>query len=354
MAKKKKSGMIKKVILLIMVILLAVALYGAYDVYKKVYQPNVTLNNITDDYFYIYSNYEFDDVVHDLYEKGYIINRASFEWVAEKKKNFKNNIHPGRYLLKEGMSNNELIDLLRSGQSVPVKVTFNNVRTIEGLAGKISKNLECDSIEIVGLLTDNEFVNGYGFNKNTILTMFLPNTYQFNWSTTAKQAIERMAQEYKKFWTDERKAKAQKLHLSQSEISILASIVQAEQSVHSDERPRVAGLYINRIRKGMLLQSDPTIIYGLGDFSIRRVLNKHKAIDTPYNTYIHQGLPPGPINLPSIKSLDAVLNYEQHDYIYMCAKEDFSGYHNFAKTYEQHQIYANKFQKELDRRKIFN
>jgi len=345
--------LIKKVIISIFIIAVLVGAYIAYDMYKQVYQPNVTLKNSTEKYFYIYSAYTFDDVVHDLYEKGYIINRESFEFVAEKKANFKNKIHPGRYLLKEGMNNNELIDLLRSGVQEPVKVTFNNVRTTEQLAGKLSKNLECDSLEVLDLLKNREFVSKYGFNRITILTLFLPNTYEFYWATSAEEAIKRMAEEYKKFWTEERKAKAKKLNLSQSEIAILASIVQAEQSVHSDERARVAGLYINRIRIGMLLQSDPTVIYGIGDFSIRRVLNKHKDKNTPYNTYIHKGLPPGPINLPSIKSLDAVLNYESHNYIYMCAKEDFSGYHNFAKNYNQHLIYARKYQRELNKRNIY-
>jgi len=321
--------------------------------YQRVYQPNVTLKNTTDKYFYIYSDYTFDDVVNDLYEKGYIINRASFSWVAQKKANFKNNIHPGRYLLKEGMSNNELIDLLRSGIQDLVEVTFNNVRTINQLSGKITKNLECDSIEFYNLVTDKYFTTKYGFNSITILTLFLPNTYEFCWNTTAEELVERMATEYKKFWTAERKEKARKLNLSQSEVAILASIVQAEQSAHSDERPRVAGLYINRLRKGMLLQSDPTVVYGIGDFTIQRVLTKHLQTNTPYNTYIHKGLPPGPINLPNIKSLDAVLNYEQHNYIYMCAKEDFSGYHNFAKTYNQHLNYARKYQRALNKRRIY-
>ena len=345
--------MFKKVIISLIFIGIFIGAYIAYDMYQQVYQPNVTLNNTTEKYFHIYSNYQFDDVVHDLYENGYIINRESFEFVAEKKANFKNNIHPGRYLLEDGMNNNQLIDLLRSGESVPVKVTFNNVRTKADLAGKLAKNLECDSLEILDLINSQEFVNKYGFNQTTILTLFLPNTYQFNWATPAEDAIGRMAEEYKKFWTDDRKAKANKLNLSQSEVAILASIVQAEQSVHSDERPKVAGLYINRLRIGMALQSDPTLVYGLGDFSIRRVLNKHKEVDSPYNTYKHRGLPPGPINLPNIKSLDAVLNYESHNYLYMCAKEDFSGYHNFAKNYNQHLIYARKYQRELSRRKIY-
>ncbi|MEM9025071.1 MAG: endolytic transglycosylase MltG, partial [Bacteroidota bacterium] len=165
--------------------------------------------------------------------------------------------------------------------------------------------------------------------------------------------FQRMAREFKAFWTDERKAKARKAGLSQSQVATLASIVQAEQSNHRDERPRVAGLYVNRLHKGMRLQADPTVIYALQDFSIRRVLNVHKDVDSPYNTYRHAGLPPGPINLPEIASLDAVLNHEQHNYLYMCAKPDFSGYHNFAKTYEQHLVNARKFQRELNKRKIY-
>jgi len=345
--------MIKKIIISIFLIIVFVGAYIAYDMYQQVYQPNVTLKNASDKYFYVHSDYGFDDVVHDLYEKGYIINRESFEFVSEKKSGFKTNIHPGRYLLKEGMNNNQLVDLFRSGETVPVKVTFNNVRTKEDLAGKISKNLECDSTAVLALINDKEFVGKYGFNTTTILTLFLPNTYQFNWATTAEDAITRMATEYKKFWTAERKAKAKKLNLSQSEVAILASIVQAEQTVHADERPKVAGLYINRLRIGMLLQSDPTLVYGLGDFTIRRVLNKHKDVNSRYNTYKYKGLPPGPINLPNIKSLDAVLNYESHNYIFMCAKEDFSGYHNFAKNYNQHLIYARKYQRELNKRKIY-
>jgi UPF0755 protein len=346
--------MFKKIITSLFFIAVFVGAYIAYDMYQQVYQPNVTLANTQDQYFYVPSDYQFDDIVHDLYEKGYIINRESFEFVAEKKSNFKNNIHAGRYLMEEGMSNNELVDLFRSGETVPVKVTFNNLRTKSDLAGKISKNLECDSLEVLDLINSEEFVMKYGFNQTTILTLFLPNTYQFNWATTAEEAVKRMAKEYKKFWTSERKSKAKKLNLTQSEVAILASIVQAEQTVHSDERPKVAGLYINRLRIGMALQSDPTLVYGLGDFTIRRVLNKHKSIASPYNTYKYKGLPPGPINLPNIKSLDAVLNFETHKYLYMCAKEDFTGYHNFAKNYKQHLIYARKYQKELNRRKIYN
>lgn len=328
--------------------------YTIFKMYQRVYQPNVTLKNSNSEFFYVYSHFTFDDLINSLYEEGYIINRTSFKWVAEKKSNFITNIKPGRYKLKEGMSNNELIDLLRSGNQTPVKITFTNIRTIEQLAGSITKNLECDSLSLYKLLTDKNFTKNYGFTTSTILTLFIPDTYEFYWNTSAEEFVEKMAKEYKTFWTDERKAKAKALNLSQSEVAILASIVQAEQSVFRDERPKVAGLYINRLRQGMLLQSDPTVVYGMGNFNVNRVLSKHLQTNTPYNTYIHKGLPPGPINLPEISSLDAVLNYEKHNYIYMCAKADFSGYHTFTANYNEHLINARNFQKELNRRKIYN
>lgn len=345
--------MIKKFISSIVVIGLLIAGWYAYSSYQKIYKANVTVS-ADDEYLYIPTGSTFEDVVEILHQKGYVKNETSFKWVAEKKANFTNNIKPGKYKLTDGMSNDELVDLLRSGVQEPVKVTFNNVRTIAQLSGKITANVECDSLSFYNLVSDKNFTKKYGFNTITILTLFLPNTYEFYWNTSAEELIARMAKEYKNFWTADRKAKAQKLNLSQSEIAILASILQAEQSIHADERPAVAGLYINRIRRGMLLQSDPTVVYGIGDFTINRVLTRHLQTNTPYNTYIHKGLPPGPINLPSIKSLDAVLNYEKHNYIYMCAKADFSGYHAFATNYTKHLANARAYQRELNRRKIYN
>lgn len=344
--------MFKKVIVLILLIGLAIGAYMGYNIYARVYQPNVTLTNSKTAYFYIKTGSTFTDVANNLYEGGYIKNRSSFEWVSEKKSNFTKNIKPGKYLLEEGMSNNELVNLLRSGKQEPVIVSFDHIRTITELASKLSQNIEADSISIYDLLTDRDFIDKYGLNANTVLTLFIPNTYDFYWNTSAEEMVKKMAKEYKSFWNDERKQKAQALHLSQSEVSVLASIVQAEQSIRTDERPRVAGLYLNRLKIGMLMQSDPTVIYGVGDFTIKRVTGKHLNSNSPYNTYRFKGLPPGPIILPSIKSLDAVLNYEHHNYIYMCAKEDFSGYHNFAVNYSEHQVNARKFQQELNRRNI--
>lgn len=344
--------MLKKVIVSILLLGLVIGAYVGYNMYTRIYQPNVTLTKSKTAFFYIKTGSNFSDVSNGLYEGGYIKNRTSFEWVAEKKSNFKTNIKPGKYLLEEGMNNNELVDLLRSGKQEPVKISFDHIRTVKDLAGKLSKNIEADSVSIYELLTAKEFLSKYGFNNNTIMTLFIPNTYEFYWNTSSEELVKRMATEYKAFWNDERKAKAQKINLSQSEVSTLASIVQAEQSIRVDERPRVAGLYVNRLKIGMMLQSDPTVIYAVGDFEIKRVTGKYLAIDSPYNTYRRLGLPPGPIVLPSIKSLDAVLNYEKHNYIYMCAKEDFSGYHNFAVNFSEHQVNARKFQKELNRRNI--
>lgn len=344
--------MFKKIIISILLIGIGIGAYIGYTMYTRIYMPNVTLTKSKTAYFYIKTGSNFTDVANGLYEGGYIKNRTSFEWVSQKKSNFTENIKPGKYLLKEGMSNNELVDLLRSGKQEPVKLSFDHIRTIKELAGKVSREIEADSISIYNLLTDRDFVSKYGLDNKTILTLFIPDTYDFYWNTSAEEMVKKMAHEYKSYWTDERKQKAKAMNLSQSEVSILASIVQSEQSVRADERPRVAGLYINRLRIGMRLQSDPTVIYAVGDFEIERVTGKHLAIESPYNTYRNLGLPPGPIVLPSIKSLDAVLNYEKHHYIYMCAKEDFSGYHNFAVNFSEHQVNARKFQQELNRRNI--
>ena len=354
MSKKGKKG---SFVLKIIIALVLIAIIGggiwAYDKYRKIYQPNISLGASKTAYFYIPTGSTSGDVSQLLYQKGYVINRSSFEWLAEKK-NYKNHIYPGKYLLKSGMSNNELIDLLRSGEQEPVKVIFNLVRSREQLASKVSKQIEADSLSMIRLLQDANYLKKYGMEPDNILTMFLPNTYEFYWNTSAKQFLKRMSKEYKKFWTQERKAKARQIGLTQTEVSILASIVQAEQSAHNDEKPAIAGLYINRIKKGMRLESDPTLVCALGDFSIKRVLNIHKQIDSPYNTYKYAGLPPGPVNLPEISSLDAVLNYQKHDYIFMCAKEDFSGYHYFSKNLAQHSIHARRYRAALNKLKIMN
>lgn len=343
---KKKKGL--RTGLLIFMAFFAVAAYLAYTYYQKIFQPISSLEE--DRYFHIYSDWEMDDLKNALLEERIIQDTASFNWVAEQKSFTQPKA--GRYFIESGMSNNALVNLFRSGQQVPVNVTFNSVRTKKQLASVVSNQLELDSISLLQLLESNEFAQKYGFDRTTFLTLFIPNTYEFYWNTNAEEFVQRMAKEYKRFWTEERKAKAAKLGLSQSEVSILASIVQTEQMSRVEERPKVAGLYVNRLKRGMRLQSDPTLIYALGDFSIKRVLNKHKELNSPYNTYLYAGLPPGPIYLPDQSSIDAVLNYEKHNFLYMCAKADFSGYHNFSRTLNQHNIYARQYQRELNRRKI--
>ncbi len=323
----------------------------AFSYYQKIYTPNTHIENGKVFYLYIPTGANFTDVVDSLSKYHILIDEDDFIWLSGKKKYKK--IRPGRYEITSGMSNNELINMLRAGLQKPVKLTFNNIRTKEELAGKVSKTLEFDSLALINLLNDRKFLTSYDFTPETVIALFIPNTYEFYWNTSAEKFFQKMYKEYKKFWTPERLTKAKKLNMTPLQVSTLASIVQAEQSRHNDEKARVAGLYINRLKKGMLLQSDPTVVYALGDFSIRRVLNKDKEIDSPYNTYKYKGLPPAPINLPEISSIDAVLNYEKHRYIYMCAKEDFSGYHNFSTNITQHNIYARRYQKALNKKKIW-
>ena len=250
------------------------------------------------------------------------------------------------------MNNLDLVRMLRAGRQVPVQVTFNTIRTKEELAKKITANLEVSEEQFLALLQDSVYIRNFEFEEETILSLFIPNTYEFWWNTSATGLFDRMHEEYQKFWTEERKQKAAALGLSQKEVSTLASIVQAE-SQKSDERPRIAGVYLNRLRMGMPLQADPTLVFAAGDFTIKRVTAKQMAIDSPYNTYKYTGLPPGPINLPDLNSLDAVLNAEKHDYLYFCAKADFSGYHSFAVSYNEHLNNARRYQQALNAANIY-
>lgn len=255
---------------------------------------------------------------------------------------------PGRYLIAKGSSHNTLINRLRSGDQDAIRLTFNALHTSEELAGRVAGQINADSATLLSRLRDPDLAIQYGFTTENFRTMFIPNTYEMWYTTDADGFIKRMAEEYKLFWNDQRRAKAAERKLSQSEITVLASIVSAE-TAKRDEAPVIAGLYLNRLRIGMPLQADPSLIYAHQDFGIRRVLNVHKEIDSPYNTYKYAGLPPGPINFPDANYIDAVLNPAAHDYLYMCAKADLSGYHHFAKTYDQHMQYAREYQRAISR-----
>lgn len=342
---------IRKFLLAVVVFGALIGAYMAWDYYQRIFAVNVELPTSSVDFF-IASDADYSDVLSDLITQGIIKDSASFDWVAKRKK-YPDLVKGGRYVILDGMNNNQLVNLLRSGEQKPVQLILRSVRTKAELAANVSGFIEADSASIIALLNDEAFCAQYGFGTSTIFTMFLPNTYEFYWNTTAEEFTVRMAREYKRFWTDERVAKAKKMNLTQSEVTTLASIVQSEQAAKKDERPVVAGLYLNRLRRGMRLESDPTLIHALGDFSIKRVLNVHKQIDSPYNTYKNAGLPPGPILLPEIESIDAVLNASSHNYLFMCAKEDFSGYHNFSSSYREHVNNAKRYQRELNRRKIY-
>ncbi len=324
----------------------------AYELYLRVYEPNIVLpQNVNEKYIYIPTGADFNKVIQILSESGLLINANSFEWLATTKK-YTTNIKPGRYRINRNLNNNELINLLRSGKQIPIQVTFNNLRNKEQFSGKIANQIEADSADLLSFIIDTSFLNSNGFSAENMICLFVPNTYEFYWNTSSEQFVERMQEEYEAFWNVDRKTKAKKIKLTPFQVVALASIVEKEQNIKKDERPEIAGLYLNRIKKKMKLESDPTLIFALGDFTIKRVLNKDKKVDSPYNTYIHKGLPPGPICIPSINAVDAVLNASEHEYIFMCAKEDFSGYHNFAKTYVKHRINARKYHKAMNKRKI--
>jgi UPF0755 protein len=335
---KPSKGLI--IFLLFSILLISFAYYA----YQICYTPNVLVGK-QDRVLIIPQGATFSFVQKKFHEGNIVQDLTSFAFLARLME-YRDHVKPGRYILQANMTNIEAIRLLRAGTQEPVKITFNNVRLIRDLSEKITKNLNMKPEEFEAALIEFTMNNKYGFSKDNILTMFIPNTYEVYYNTTPEDLIERMHQEFENFWNAERKAQAQALGLTQIEVSILASIVQAE-SIKPDEAPVIAGLYINRLKKGIPLQADPTLVYAVGDFTLKRVLNEHKEIDSPYNTYMHAGLPPGPINLPEINSLKAVLNYKKSDYIYMCAREDFSGYHNFTSSYRQHLNNATKYQKAL-------
>ncbi|GAA0880049.1 endolytic transglycosylase MltG [Algoriphagus jejuensis] len=319
--------------------------------YQVFFSPNTMVESDQPYMLKISSNAVYKQVANQLYEDKVINDAVSFGFVA-KALGYQEAVKPGLYKIDPKMNNLDLVRMLRSGKQVPVKVTFNNVRTKEDLAEKITSNLEVTQAQFLELIQDSVYIRKFDFEEETVMSMFIPNTYEFWWNTSPEQLFDRMYKEYEAFWTEERKQKAQALGLSQKEVSTLASIVQAE-SQKSDERPKISGVYINRMKIGMPLQADPTLVYATGDFTLKRILNVHKDIESPYNTYKYTGLPPGPINLPDINSLNAVLNTEKHDYLYFCAKEDFSGYHAFASNYNDHMNNARRYQKALNAAKIF-
>jgi UPF0755 protein len=320
----------------------------SYYFYQVFFTPNVETKG-RPTYVVVRRGETAKQVLDSIDASGVIVDKLSLHFVARLMK-YEQLVKPGRYELKDGYTNRELINDLRTGSNrLPLRLTFQNIRLREDLSRKLATTIDAQPSQFDSLLTSPSYTKSLGFDTTSILTMFIPNTYELPWNASAENLMQRMKKEYEKFWTPARDAQRKKLGLSRAEVSTLASIVEAEQQQHADERPRVAGVYLNRLKRGMKLQADPTVVYANRDFTIKRVLNVHLAKDSPYNTYKYAGLPPGPINLPSIASIEAVLNPESHDYLYFCAKEDFSGYHAFARNEQEHLVNARRYQAALSR-----
>ncbi|MEX0273235.1 MAG: endolytic transglycosylase MltG [Flavobacteriaceae bacterium] len=327
---------IKRILLVLVLLGLLVGGVFAYMVYNAIFSPNTSFLN-DEAHIYIKSTDDFGAVKAQL--KPLLKDMASFDRVA-RQKGYALHIKGGKYEIRKGMNNNEIVNSLRSN-NIPVKVSFNNQGSIAALAGRIAGQIEADSTDLVQSLSDIGFLGENGFDRASELALYIPNSYEFFWNTSAEGFRNRMLKEYERIWNDQRKGKAKGLGLTPKEVVTLASIVHKETS-RVDERPKVAGVYLNRLKRGILLQADPTVIYAIkketGNFDtvIKRVLFKDLEIDSPYNTYKYAGLPPGPITMPDISAVDAVLAPEKHDYLYFVADVENFGYHRFAKTLAQH------------------
>lgn len=345
---KKQTKPVTKIIVVVILVILATAGFFGLKIYNTYLAPNVTANQ---KYIYIKTNASYADFLAGLTAKNVLRNTKSFENAALKM-NLASNLKPGRYAVKEGMNNRTLINKIKAGNQDPVHLKFQNIRKKENFAAYLAKNMEADSLAFISVLDSTALLEKYGFNKDNAYAMFIPNTYEMYWNTSPLAFFEKMQKEYDKFWNAERKQKAAALNLTPIQVYILASIVDSE-ALYDKEMPTIAGLYLNRLNRGILLQADPTVIFANDDFTVKRVTNALLNVNSKYNTYKYAGLPPGPITMPSINAIDAVLNREQNNYIYMCAKEDFSGYHNFAENVAQHNINAQKYREALNKRNIY-
>ncbi|MBK8700705.1 MAG: endolytic transglycosylase MltG [Saprospiraceae bacterium] len=317
-------------------------------VYYILFSANVTRKEFD---LRIPAGFSYADVKKILADSNVLINPYTFEQVASLMNYNQGEVPGGRYLLKQGMSNRVLVSKLRAASQDAIDLTFNNVRNVEELAGVFDKSLEADSLSILDAMLQDSTLQKYSLAKETAMTIFIPNTYHVFWNIKPYKLVRRMAQEADKFWNTERLAKAKKWQLTKEQVYTLASIVEKE-SNNKSERPTVAGVYLNRLRIGEKLRADPTVVFAVGDFTLRRVLFEHLFFDSPYNTYMYEGLPPGPIFMPSTNSIDAVLNAEQHEYIFFCAKPGYNSEHAFAKTAEQHQRNASIYHDWLEKEGI--
>jgi len=331
----------KKIILSILLFVLVTGVYLGWQLFG----PTVSAPDSR--YFYIKTGASYETVKQDLVDQEIIGGTFFFDRVAKQVK-YPSMVKPGRYSIKNGMSVVNLVRMLRSGNQVPVRLVITKLRTLEDLAQKIAANFECDSASVMAVLTDDSRLNrDYRLNPNTVMTAVIPNTYSILWNTAPEKIFEKLYREKEKFWTDERKRKADALHLTPEEVYTMASIVEEETNA-AEDKGKIASVYMNRIETGMKLEADPTVKFAMKDFGLKRILNGHLQYPSPFNTYQHTGLPPGPICTPSINTIDAVLDQPQTNYIFFVAKPDFRGLSNFAATYAEHMVYARAYRDALD------
>ena len=325
-----------KIIILVLIVLACFACW-------KIFGPATSAPE--GKYFYIHTGSNFNDVKASLKKEKIIGGTFFFEQLAGML-HYKDAVRPGRYEIKNGMSVFNLIRMLRSGNQTPVNLVINKLRTPENLASLISRNFECDSITVMHYLGNADSLAKMGLDSNTIMTAIIPNTYGMLWNSSFPKIFKRLEAEQERFWNSERRKKAAALNLSPLQVYILASIVEDETSKQED-KGKIASVYLNRLETGMFLGADPTVIFALKDYSIRRVLNVHKEVVSPYNTYQHKGLPPGPVCTPSIKTIDATLNAPSTGYLYFVAQPNLTGFSNFSTDYQQHMVYARQYQQWL-------
>ena len=341
MEKKTKKRLI---IVILGIILFGIA--GVAHIYYYFFTPPFQITETA--YIYIDRDDDVDSVYHKIAETGNPKQMHGFESLVRYQGY---TLKTGRYAIKPADNMRYLHRRLSMGYQTPVKLTIGSVRTLDRMARNVSRQLMIDSTEVATLLNDTAYIREIGYTKETLPALFIPNTYEVYWDMSAEDFMARMQKEHKAYWNEKRMKQAEAIGLTPIEVATLASIVE-EETANQAEKPMVAGLYINRLKKGMLLQADPTVKFSLQEFGLKRILFKHLEVDSPYNTYKYAGLPPGPIRVPSYQGLESVLNYTKHNYIYMCAKEDFSGTHNFAVTSAQHAANARKYQQALNRKGI--
>ncbi len=349
MCAKKSGTKIKNIFLLL---ILGLFLFVGYSAYITFLKPNIYLDGKKYKFIYIPTKFSYQDVITMLEDENILQDKKSFEWLA-KAYDLQNNFKAGKYRIIAGMTNRQLLKRIINGKQEKVKLSFNSSdHTNDDLIKKISDKLEITEEELENFfVSDTPLRDKYNFTNENLRCLFIPETYELNWNTSLPELMNLIEKNYNSFWSSSRKQRAKQINFSEVEVSILASIVQSESAIN-EEQQQIAGVYINRLKKNMPLQADPTLIYARQDFSIHRVRSGDKEIDSPYNTYQNKGLPPGPICLPYEQAIDAVLNYKRNNFLYFCAKPNLSGYSNYSVNYEDHKKYADAYQKEMNKRGI--